>query len=78
MSFADTAPSDVKRKGKVIKQEVKITRPQLPATKRLMPHVGDASNSMICSAASVLRLFKVDSYSSSVSDAVRFIEDFGN
>lgn len=32
MSFTETGPSGVQRKEKVIKQEVKITRLQLPVT----------------------------------------------
>lgn len=38
----------------------------------------DASGSLICFAAWVRELLRVIPSTSSVSDAVRFIEDFGN
>lgn len=84
MSFTETAASpDLERKERGerrrLNKKLKLLGPSSQCyIKRLMHHVGDASNSIICFAASVLGLFEVVFSASSASDAVRFIEDFGN
>jgi len=85
MSFTETAScSDLQRKERKaerrrLNKKFTLLSPSSQCyVKRVTHHVGDASDSIICSASSVLGLFEVVSSASSVSDAVRFIEDFGN